>query len=271
VFRIFALVLIGDAGWREIAARGFHSQAGWIAFCMVALGLLMASRRLQWVSAMPLVESTAIEYSAAPYLVPFMAIMGAGILSQAMTAHFEWPYALRLLAAAITLWIFRRRYGDIDWRFGWMGIGAGLLVFLLWVGLDRLVHGSASSGSMPSELDASSIEVRLAWLVTRIASAVLAVPVAEELTFRGFILRRLMNADFETVSWHSWNWIALGGSSILFGILHGGHWLAGIMAGAIFGGVMVRRGRLGDSIAAHAIANALLATYILNAGRWDLW
>ena len=171
----------------------------------------------------------------------------------------------------MTLWIFRRRYRDIDWRFGWIGVAAGLFVFLIWIGLDRLVHGSSAGAGMPFELEDAPVELRLTWLATRIAGAVLAVPIAEELAFRGFVLRRLMHADFETVSWRAWNWMAVGGSSFLFGILHGGHWMAGITAGVIYGGVMVRRGRLGDSIAAHAVTNALLAVYVLVAGRWDLW
>ena len=34
--RIAALILIGDAGAERIALGGFHSQAGWIAFNLVA-------------------------------------------------------------------------------------------------------------------------------------------------------------------------------------------------------------------------------------------
>jgi membrane protease YdiL (CAAX protease family) len=53
--------------------------------------------------------------------------------------------------------------------------------------------------------------------------------------------------------------------------LHGGLWVAGILAGFIYGLVMVRRGRLGESIGAHATTNALLAVYVMLTGRWDLW
>ena len=38
VVRIAALILIGNAGAPEVAFVGFHSQAGWIAFTLVALG-----------------------------------------------------------------------------------------------------------------------------------------------------------------------------------------------------------------------------------------
>jgi exosortase E/protease (VPEID-CTERM system) len=272
VLRIFALVLIGNAGWKQIALRGFHSQAGWIAFCLVALALLMASRKLAWISASgPIPAESAVEYPAAAYLVPFIAIMSAGILSQAMTAHFEWPYALRLLAAVIAFWAFRRQYREIDWRFGWLAVAAGVFVFLVWIAVGRLIHGASLEAGMPLELAQSSAGVRFAWLSTRIAGTVLAVPVAEELAFRGFGMRRFIAPNFDTVPWRSWNWMALGCSSILFGALHGGLWPAGVVAGLIYGGLMIRYGRLGDAVAAHATTNALLALYVLAAGRWDLW
>jgi CAAX prenyl protease-like protein len=124
---------------------------------------------------------------------------------------------------------------------------------------------------MPRELAEASVGARLCWLATRIAGAVVTVPIAEELAFRGFGLRRLMDEDFEAVPWRAWNWLALGGSSVFFGLMHGGLWLAGIAAGLIYGGMMLRRGHLGDAIGAHATTNALLAAYVLATNRWDLW
>ncbi len=49
-FRIAALILIGNAGAPGIALGGFHSQAGWIAFNGVAIGLMVLSRRVQWIT-----------------------------------------------------------------------------------------------------------------------------------------------------------------------------------------------------------------------------
>ena len=233
--------------------------------------LLTAPRGIPWLSAAPLLHHTPVEYPAAPYLLPFLALMAAGILSQAMTANFEWPYALRLFGAAAALWFFRHRYRRIDWHFSWTAVAAGIVVFLVWIAVDRLVHGSPGPTGMPLELAQASSAVQFAWLSARIAGAVLAVPIAEELAFRGFGLRKLVDADFDLVPWRSWNWFALGGSSILFGALHGGLWLAGITAGAAYGWLMIRRGRLGDSVAAHATTNAVLAAYVLSTGRWDLW
>src|SRR4029453_16944449 len=43
--RIVALVAIGTSGWPAIARGGFHSQAGWIAFNVIALGFVGITMR----------------------------------------------------------------------------------------------------------------------------------------------------------------------------------------------------------------------------------
>ncbi len=56
--RIAALILIGNAGAPGIATGGFHSQAGWISFNVVALGVVLASGSLPWWRS-PSARSTA--------------------------------------------------------------------------------------------------------------------------------------------------------------------------------------------------------------------
>jgi CAAX prenyl protease-like protein len=97
------------------------------------------------------------------------------------------------------------------------------------------------------------------------------VPFAEELAFRGYLLRRLMAEDFETVPIGRFTWPALLLSSLAFGALHGERWLAGTLAGLIYGLAMARRGKLADAVVAHATTNALLAVWVLLSNQWQLW
>jgi exosortase/archaeosortase family protein len=48
VLRLAALVLIGNAGAPHIAAGGFHSQAGWIAFSALSVGFCLVSQQVPW-------------------------------------------------------------------------------------------------------------------------------------------------------------------------------------------------------------------------------
>ena len=99
----------------------------------------------------------------------------------------------------------------------------------------------------------------------------LPFPIAEELAFRGFLLRRLISPDFEALPLHSFTWLGLGISSVAFGLLHGTLWFAAIVAGLLYAWTLIRRGRIGEAIIAHATTNALLAGYVLIFQKWHLW
>ena len=163
----------------------------------------------------------------------------------------------------------RKTYLSLEWRVSWMGIASGLLVFAIWIACDRL-FGRSERG-MPPALAAASPLVRSAWISLRTLAAVVTVPLAEELAFRGYLLRRFVSTDFESVSPRGVTWLALAASSVVFGLLHGGSWIAGILAGILFGLVWKRRGSMGDAVVAHASANTLLAAYVIAYGQWHLW
>ena len=199
-----------------------------------------------------------------------LAILAAAMISRATSATFEWMYPLRFFAAAGVLLFYRRKYASIDWRFGWAAPVAGGLVFAFWIALDRYA-GPDVHRSMPLGLILVPSATRITWLVFRTLAAVITVPIAEELAFRGFLLRRLISADFESVSLQRWSFLAVAGSSIAFGLLHGDRWIAGTIAGLLYAGAQKWRGRLGDAVVAHAITNALIAVWVLSGGDWSLW
>jgi membrane protease YdiL (CAAX protease family) len=48
-------------------------------------------------------------------------------------------------------------------------------------------------------------------------------------------------------------------------------WRAGIFCGAAFQWLVLRKGRLGDAMTAHAITNFLLGVWIVGRGAWQFW
>ncbi len=275
--RITCLILIGDAGATRIALGGFHSQAGWIAFNAVALGFSLAARRLPWLTTSGHTGTTTAEPNeesadnpAATYLLPFLSILAVGMVTGAVSGDFQWLYPLRFLAAAGALWFLRKRYAAVDWSFGWFGPAMGVLAFVIWLGMDALLNTQAHD-AMPEALAATTPAIRTSWIVFRILAAVITVPIAEELAFRGFLIRRFLSADIEALPPQSFTWLGLGASSIAFGILHGNLWFAGILAGLLYAWALLRRGKLGEAIIAHATTNALLAAYVLLFHQWHLW
>jgi exosortase E/protease (VPEID-CTERM system) len=269
VVRIAALVLIGNSGHPEVARYGFHSQAGWIAFNIAACGIALASRRIAWLNR---TAATGFEANAdnptAAYLLPLLAILAAGILAHALSSGFDALDSLRLAAGALMLCVFWGRLAMLSWRFSWRGPVAGLLVFALWIAAADVF---LPRSTMPATLIASPDWARDGWIAGRVATSVLVVPIAEELAYRGYLLRRIAATDFEAVGFRSVGGWPLLASSLLFGLAHGAMWLAGIAAGAIYGVVLIRTERIGEAVAAHATTNGLLAAYVLLLSHWEIW
>jgi exosortase E/protease (VPEID-CTERM system) len=274
--RIAALVLIGDAGYERIATVGFHSQAGWIAFNLAAFGVAYAAKRSAWLSRTPQFthpapahrEDAGAHDPTAAYLVPLLAILAAGMLGHAVSAGFDFLYPLRIVCAVAALWIYRGSYGNLDWRFSWRGMLIGLVIFGLWTGFAYFVSAPAV---MPDDLARLPGPARAAWIGCRAAAAIITVPIAEELAYRGFLMRRLAGAHFDAVAMQSVRWPAIAISALVFGVTHGGLWFPGIIAGAAYGAVAVKTGKIGESVAAHATTNALIAIQVLLLNQWQLW
>jgi exosortase E/protease (VPEID-CTERM system) len=272
--RIAALVLIGDAGYPRIAVVGFHSQAGWIAFNTAAFLVAMVAKRSPWLNrtaARPLpgaATGAVTDNPTAPYLMPLLVILAAGMLAHAASAGFDWLYGLRLLGGAAMLWIYRRSLRALDWRFSWRGILIGIGACGLWIAFD---HWEDAVQTMPDALAAVSAPTRGVWILIRALAAVVTVPIAEELAYRGFLMRRIVASEFDQVGFAQVGWLGLIGSAVIFGLSHGHFWLPGIVVGLGFGWITMRTGKLGEAVIAHAAANAGIAAYVLLFDQWQLW
>jgi exosortase E/protease (VPEID-CTERM system) len=264
--RISVLVLIGNAGYAEIAEYGFHSQAGWIVFNAVAVGIAVWTRRSRWVNRdvepLPAAQS---DNPTSVFLMPLLAILAVGMLSHALSGRFEWFYPLRLVACLAVIVVYRRRLAALDWRWSWRGPLLGIGVFLVWM---VCVHFLASDSTMPQALAAASPSLRWAWLVCRVAGSVLTVPLAEELAYRGFLMRRLQSRDFDSLPYERVSWLSLTLSAVVFGAAHGALWLPGIIAGIAYGWIVRRHGRLGEAVTAHMTTNLVIAAVALVSGNW---
>jgi CAAX prenyl protease-like protein len=184
---------------------------------------------------------------------------------------FDALYPLRIVAVGAVLWRFRSHYREIRWVWSWPAVGSGAVVFALWMALEPAASGSsAGAGDVADRLSGMPRALAALWLVARVVGSVVTVPIAEELAFRGYISRRLIDADFTGVSPGRFTWLSFVVSSVLFGALHG-RWLAGAVAGMLYALAVYRKGELGEAVLAHATTNALIAGYVLATGAWSLW
>jgi exosortase E/protease (VPEID-CTERM system) len=271
--RIIALVVIGTSGWRDIAAGGFHSQAGWLIFNAVGLGFVAIINRggyfMAHAKAAYEVADSRTFQSTAAYLGPFVAMLAAAMLTGAVSAGFDWLYGLRVVAIAAVLWSCRKTYAGLNWTCSWGALAIGVAIFAVWVAMSP--DGLTSKAVWPVALQSVPSSWAAAWLALRLVGYVIAVPVAEELAFRVYAMRRVMDSDIESVPVGAFSWPSFVMSSALFGAFHGALWLQGMIAGMAFACALYRRRAVGDAVLAHATTNALIAMYVFATGRWSVW
>jgi exosortase E/protease (VPEID-CTERM system) len=269
--RITVLILIGQ-WFSDVAVTGFHSIAGWVLFNLTAFGVVGASRHIRWIIQIDEAESVNDRFRAPnpvlPYLAPLLLTIGVGILTVSFGEGFDAAYPVRVLVAAFALWCYRDRIGTALIEFSWISAGIGAVSFLLWTILTPIDR--SADNAIAEHLHSMPIAVLTGWIIFRVIGAVVTTPLAEELAFRGYLVRRLIATDFASVKFDSFTWGSFIVSSVAFGVLHQS-WIAGVASGALFALAMYRRGRLSDAITAHATANALLAIYIIVGGYWSLW
>jgi exosortase E/protease (VPEID-CTERM system) len=269
--RIASLILIGHSGWQDVALGGFHSQAGWIAFNAVAVGVLVAARRSQWFCQGDVMEESQEENPTEAYLVPLLALVGTVMITSAFTSGFDWLYPLRVVAVGAAVAYYTPHYARFEWRWSWSAAGFGIVAFVMWVVLEPTSGVGAVSSPIAAGLASLPAGWAMAWLVCRVAGSVLAAPLAEELAFRGYLIRRMRSVDFLAVPPTEFSWLPLLASSALFGALHPGRWVAGTLAGILYGLAFYRRGSVVDAVIAHSVTNGLIAVTVLGTGQWSLW
>jgi membrane protease YdiL (CAAX protease family) len=145
---------------------------------------------------------------------------------------------------------------DFGWRFNrrdpLLGLGAGLgtqivLIPLLYVPIRWLVDDADDLGGPAREL---AERAHGAGILLLIVSVVVVAPVAEELFFRGLLLRAL-HRRFGSV-------VAIVGSSVVFGLVHFQllQFPALMVVGVVNAVLTLRTGRLGPAVCAHVAFNA---------------
>jgi len=269
--RIFALVMVGTWISADVAAGGFHSQAGWMAFIAVGLGLMLFAHRSPFFRR---VDASRAERTAGPsreavYLAPLLAIVGVAMISSAFSAGGpDRYYPVRLVAVAIPFWLCRREDAAMRWSCSWQALAIGVLVFGIWVARRPGVMSGSPTHWAPAVNPMTAWTY--IWLLARVIGSVVTVPLAEELAFRGFLTRRLISANFDTVPPGRFTWTSFAVSSLAFGVLHD-RWVEGTMAGMLYALAYYRRGSLSDAVAAHTTTNALLSADALITGDWSLF
>jgi CAAX prenyl protease-like protein len=228
---------------------------------------------------LPVTAATARRASAAlPYVVPFAVFLAFLALQKLVPAPPEIELPLRVVLLAAVLAFFSRHVLDLRSSSPLNSTLLGLIVFVIWICPDLFFPAYRSSwlfqNAFTGHLESSIAPQSLAnpvVLWSRIIRAVVLVPIIEELFWRGWLMRWLIEPRFERVALGTYAPGAFWITAILFASEHGPFWDVGLACGILYNWWMVRTKSLGDCILAHAVSNACLCGYVVATQRWEYW
>jgi CAAX prenyl protease-like protein len=170
------------------------------------------------------------------------------------------------------LWAVWPVVSEMRWRASVEAVVVGVGVFAIWVGLDAWYPKLGSAGAAWNPFATFPNASGLAWVFVgvRLFGSTLVVPPLEEVFYRSFLYRYVQRADVTSVSLAGFHGLAFLATSVVFGLAHR-EWLAGILCGFAYQGLVCWKGRLGDAMTAHAITNLLLGLWVVTKGAWQFW
>lgn len=229
---------------------------------------------------------TVVDWAWWPYVVPMGLFL---LLTEAEwrlpkgpggAPHVTWypiGYAVKVLVVTIAAWLSRSAWRDLRPRpgpGGWLpAVGVGLAVTIAWIGLDALPYPRFGDVGKRQAFDPGMLApaARIGFLAVRLFGLVLLVPLIEELFWRSFLIRWLIDPDFQKVPIGKVTPVAAAVVSVLFAAAHPAEWLPALLTGFAWAGVLWKTKSVSACVVSHAVANLVLGIYVLATGAYWFW
>jgi CAAX prenyl protease-like protein len=206
-------------------------------------------------------------------VLPFAVFLVLTFLQEGFgEAGRYWFYLGKTVLGIWLVWELRRLASEVRWAFSWEAVVAGVVVFALWVGLDPFYPQTKITGKPWNPHDFFGEGTAMAWfaLGLRVFGMTFVVPPLEEAFYRSFLYRYLVKIDFLQMPLNRMHGLSFIVTGVIFGLVHH-QWLAGILCGLIYQFLVIRKGRLGDAMTAHAITNFMLGVWVIWKGDWKFF
>jgi len=221
---------------------------------------------------------------AQAFIIPFVLyLLGTSFIARFGDEWYPVAYSAVVAVTAITTFLLLRNKKIIQphWRV-LPAITVGLVGIALWIAISALGIERAIAEYLPSFLrpeervgynpfdELGSGISAWCFIGVRLFGIAVLVPVAEELFWRGFLLRWLIDPDWEKVPVGEYSLSSCAIVTLMFTLAHP-EWLAAATYCLLINGLFYWKRDLWLCIVAHAVSNLALAVYVMCVGAWWLW
>jgi uncharacterized protein len=216
--------------------------------------------------------------ATARYVAPFVAFLLVLSLSGQHFIPAAWEAPLWFLIIGLICWVCWPRDISLRPRYWLSSTVIGIAVFMIWIAPDYLIPGyrnhplfvNGITGQLHSSIQPD--DLRSHWVLTwRTLRAALVVPIVEELFWRGWLMRWLIDTNFQKIRLGTYAPLAFWLTAVLFASEHGPYWDVGLITGVIYNYWLVRTRSLADCVLMHAVTNAVLSLFVIATAQWQYW
>ncbi|MEY2479756.1 MAG: protease family protein [Verrucomicrobiota bacterium] len=217
----------------------------------------------------------------AAYTLPmlaFLVLLGLNDLLKKTGGAFwlpspqYWIYPAQTIICGSLLIFFWREY-SFKWPARILFAAAiALVVFFCWIAPQQIFHFAPRLEGFNPGVFAAGSSAYWATIALRFLRLVVVVPLLEEIFWRGFLLRYLIDENFAAVPFGKFTWLSFSVVTIAFCLAHSvADYPAALIAGAFYNFVAYRTKSLASCVLSHAITNLLLGLWIMRTGQWGFW
>ncbi len=219
----------------------------------------------------------------AAHVLPFVLyLLGTSFIARFDEAWYPQLYgALVLALAAGMVWLLAGKQILRPHRRVLPGVLCGLIGIALWIALASLHMEEALARFLPTWMQPGERVAynplenlvgfeRWGFIAVRLLGIAAVVPVAEELFWRGFGLRWLIDPEWEKVPLGEFTMSSCAMVTLMFTLAHP-EWLAAAVYCLLLNGLLYWKKDLWLCVIAHSVSNLVLAGYVLATGEWWLW
>lgn len=204
----------------------------------------------------------------------------------------QWQFPLQTLIVGGLLVFFWKHYELKSWRGIWLGALMGVIGIGIWLAPTTYYdHGGYTEdsvgwleymGVMPRTdgFDPSVLRGQFGgggvWGATilRFLRAVVVVSFIEEIFWRGFLMRFVLDPDrnYWRIPFGKWHWKTYAVVTLAFMLIHAPvDYFGAFFFGSLMYWVTVKTKNLWACVVMHGVANLLMGIYALQYGKFGLW
>jgi CAAX prenyl protease-like protein len=220
-----------------------------------------------------------------PYVTPLLAFLALSALEGYLPkgqgdgpspVWYPSAYAGKVVVVSALLWACRSSLRDLlpmpSIKAIAIAVGLGLAVTAAWVGLDG--HYPELSFLLGKRIAFDPMVLgpvtRFLFLAVRLIGLVVLIPLVEEVFYRAFLNRWIVDPDFTRVPIGKVTPLGVAVTTAVFAFSHP-EWLPALLTGLAWCWLLWHTRSVLACVISHATANLALGIYVLVTGEWKYW